>query len=191
MHRDGISTLKKAQERLIKQPTPWIKYLCSETIINPDSSIIVVGDTTHINNSSTIARLIAASAFELGTSLAYFDLSKKRHFEVKKQNQEISGLEDNIGISETINGCTEYNYLGGNQNVDWLLSRSFEETINLLKNKYDVLLLSASLDELKFVCASKKLEKVKLVIHAEKGKTKYCDIYELLKGGNIEIALTI
>lgn len=191
VHRYGINTLRKAQEHLVKRPTPWLRYLFLETIISQDSSIVVVGDTTHLNNASNIARLIGASAFELGTSVAYVDLSKKSRFEVKNLDETIPGTKNDLEISETINGCTEYNYLGGNQNIDWLLSRSFEETVNLLKNNYDILLLSANLHELKIVCAGENLRKATLVIHAKKGSTKYVDMHELHQQEKIDIALTI
>lgn len=181
--------IKELQERLIQRPAPWVKRLWLEIAANQETSFVIIADTTHKNNASIIAQSLGASAHEFNISVGYFNLAKQLPSGNKNHYQQVGEPKIDIEAVETINGCTEYNYLGGKENIDWLLSKSFEETIGLLKKKYDMILFAANLETLQLLRSSGRLENEKLIIHASKGKTKYEDIVNINKQGRIEIAL--
>ena len=183
------SNLQEVRDRLIQQPAPWLKQLFMEICASQRTSPIVVADITKFHVASTIARLLAARAHEFGMSVAYFDLSKTLQIQDNKKDDQVSKIKTDIEVAEIINGCTEYNYRSGKQNVDWLFSKSFQETLDFLNTKYDTIIFSTNLDVLDILQTSGKLHEAKLVIHASKGKTTYKNIKKLNINGNIEVAL--
>lgn len=183
------SSFNETQERVIQQPVSWLKQLCLETLINQGPSPIVIADTTNTDNAAMIARLLAVSGLEFGLSIAYIDLSKIMQFKDKTPNDQASETIIDLKAAESSNGCTEYNYLGGKRNSDWLFSKSFQETFNALNAKHDTIIMSANSDALELLHSSGKLHEAKLVIHASKGKITYENIKKLNAQGNIEVAL--
>ena len=183
------SSLQELQKLINKRPAPWLKQLCLESFTNQGTSPIFVADTTNLDAASVIARLLAASAHKYDISVAYLDLSKTIESKNNKQDNQVSETKTNIEMTEAINGCIEYNYCSGTQNVDWLFSKSFQETIDFLNANHDIIILSANPDILDLVHASTKLFEAKLVIHASKGKTTHENIQKLNAQGNTEVAL--
>ena len=183
------SSLQEVQDRLIQRPAPWLKQLFIETCTSQRKTPIIVADTTKFHAASIIARLLAARAHEFEMSVAYIDLSKTLQIQGNKKDNQAYETKIDIEAAEIINGCTEYNYRSGKQNVDWLFSRSFQETIDFLNTKYDTIIFSTNLDVIDILQASGQLHEAKLVIHASKGKTTYENIQKLNTHGNIEIAL--
>lgn len=183
------SSLIEAHQRLIQRPAPWLKQLCLETFVNQGRSIVVIADSTNGHHASIISRIIVASAHEYGKSLAYIDLSKELEFQSKDQNKKTPEPNTNIDVSGCFKDCIEYNYQGGKQNIDWLFSKSFQETLDLLCEKHDMVLFSSNSRTQEFLHSSGKLKQAKLVVYASLGKTKYEKINQLKQQGNIEIAL--
>ena len=184
-----IHNLQEAQDYLDRRPVPWLKQLFLEIYPNQRKSPIVVVDATNIHAANTIARLLAARAHEFEMSVAYFDLSKTTHIQDTKVDNQISETKVDIEVADIINGCTEYNYRSGNQNVEWLFSKSFQDTLDFLNSKYDTIIFSINSDSLDILQASGKFDEGKIVVHASKGKTTYENIQKLNKHGNIDVAL--
>lgn len=185
----SASSLQEVQSLLIQRPVPWLKQLFLETSSNQGPASIIVADTTNFDNAAVIARLLTVCAHEFDRSVAYLDLSKTPQFHAQKQDTLVSETATDIKAAEIFAGCTEYNYQSGKQNVDWLLSKSFQETLDFLNTKYHTIIFSANLDVLGLLQASGKLHESKLVIHASKGKSTFENIHKLNKQGNIEVAL--
>lgn len=183
------SSLQELQSRLIQRPIPWLKQLFLETSTNRGISPIIVADTTNFDNADLIARLLTVYAHEFDRSVAYLDLSKKPQFQDREQGTLASDTITDIKPAKIYDGCTEYNYQSGKQNVDWLFSKSFQETLDFLNTKYHTIIFSANSDVLDLLQASGKLHESKLVIHASKGKTTFDKIHKLNEQGNIEVAL--
>ena len=182
-------SLQKVQDRLISRPAPWLKQLLLEIAAHRGTSTIVVVDTTNFHAATLIARLLAAQAHEFDMSVAYVDLSKTLQLQDIKQDDQVSETKTEIEVAEIINGCAEYNYRGGKQNVDWLFSKSFQETLDFLNTKHDTIIFSANSDILDLLLASGNLHEEKLVIHASRGKSTFDNIRKLNARGNIEVAL--
>ena len=183
------SSLQELQSRMIRRPVPWLKQLFLETSTNRGISPIIVADTTNLSNADLIARLLTVYAHEFDRSVAYIDLSKTPQFQDREQGTEGSETITDIKPAEIYDGCTEYNYRSGKQNVDWLFSKSFQETLDFLNTKYHTIIFSANLDVLDLLQASGKLHESKLVIHASKRKSTFENIHKLNAQGNIEVAL--
>ena len=183
------SNLKEAQQNLNIRPAPWLKHLFLETAGNHRPSTVIVADTTDFKYASLIARLLGSSASDFDVSVAYVDLSKNTSFEEGNVGTQGSQTKDDINAIEHIKGCTEYDYIGGKQNVDWLFSKSFQDTLASLNRKYDVVLFSAELNTLNILYSSGLIKNSKLLIFAAKGKTKSREIHKLANQGSIEIAL--
>lgn len=182
-------SLQEVQDRLIRRPAPWLKQLFLEIIAHRGTSTIIVADTTNFHAATVVARLLAARAHEFDMSVAYVDLSKTLQLPDIKQDDLVGETKTEIEVTETIKGCTEYNYRLGKQNVDWLFSKSFKETLDFLNTKHDKIILSANLDILDLLLASGKLHEEKLVIHASRGKSTFDNIRKLNAQGKIEVAL--
>ena len=189
LHYYRTNNLKEVQNRLIKRPIPWLKQVFLESAVSRGTSPIIVADTTNLFDAAVIARLLAASSHEFEMSAAYVDLSKTLKIPGNKKDNQVSDSKIEIEVAEIINGCTEYNYRGGKQNVDWLFSKSFQETLEFLNTRHDTVIFSANSDILDLLLASKNLHEEKLVIHASRGKSTFDNIRKLNARGNIEIAL--
>ena len=183
------SSLQEVQDRLIKRPAPWLKKLFLETSTNRGTSPIIVADTTNFHAAAVIARLLAARAHEFRMSVAYLNLSKTQQVQNNEQEDKVSETKTNFEAVEISDAFTEYNYRRGKQNIDWLFSKSFQETLDFLNAKHDLIIFSASSDILDLLHAWGKLHETILIIHASKRKTTYENIQKLHAQGSIKVAV--
>lgn len=189
LSRYRSSNLAGIQEKLIKKPAPWIKQVLLEHAANQVMPSAVVIDTTNSDNASMIGRLLGASAAELQLSVAYFDFSKTSGNKNSKQDNHFPETNTYLEAAESIKGCTEFNYKGGKNNLDWIFSKSFQENIDMLTKQYDIVVMSVKLVDLSILISSGKISKNNFIIHASKGKTKYSGIRLLNNQGNIVSAI--
>jgi len=178
------ASFRSVSAKRVNEIQEWPKQIILETHADASFPLLISVDTTNKKISSTIARIVAASAVHLGYSFALVNLSRKN-----KNLASLEFKEHELSILEREDHFTEYVFNKSSNNIDWLFSKNFKKSLEYLTEKYDFVGLSVDLADIEMLRSSPNFGEASLVVFAKRGKTKADVLARLQRGKKIKVLL--
>lgn len=179
-------SLLELQNRLFKKPEQWPRHVFLEVANSQENTALVIVDTTNLNYADTITRMLGVSAGELGCATAIVNLSRKI---LDHERSEITKEAEILKISDRAKECDEYIYPIGTQNIQWLFDKGFARSLDLLRQKYQLVLLSANSDCAEYIRSAELLSGLDHMLYIQKGRTKKSLLENVSQGCRTKVIL--
>ena len=174
------------QEETAKGPLNWARQTVLELDALGGRGPVIICDVSSDNNADVLGRIIAATSGRLDRNTALIDLSR---FSKTSDKDLTPVIANELVCVAAADGCSEYAYLVGNQNLDMMYSKSLKKITDELAEKHELVIFAANSSELDTVTSSSIGDRLVFVARVRPGRTPIAAIQNILKRGTVGVTL--